>query len=163
MFRHRTTDVIVIVLAAVAGTACGRTTAALTQVVEARQLASALHVAFTRAADASNRAVMADTDDASAAAAEEAHGVRQVVEGNVEMLRAIPQSLGYDDDVRALEAFAARFAEYRKVDDEILPLAVENTNLRAQRLVVRPGAGSRRSIPRRGRGRSPFSKGILLR
>jgi hypothetical protein len=149
MFPLRTTGVIVIALAAVASTACGRTTAALTQLVEARRLASALHVDFTRAADASNRAVMADTDEASAAAAEEARGARQAVEGNVDMLRGILQSLGYDNDLGALEAFAARFAEYRKVDEEILPLAVENTNLKAQRLsLVRRRKPPTRSAPR---------------
>ena len=100
MFPLRTTDVIVIALAAVASTACGRTTAALTQLVEARRLASELHVEFTRAADAANRAVMADTDDASAAAAEEARGARRRSRRDVEALRATLQSLGYRDDMR---------------------------------------------------------------
>ena len=44
--------------------ACTRTPAVLTQLVEARRLASDLHVEFTRASDAANRAVMADTDEA---------------------------------------------------------------------------------------------------
>jgi hypothetical protein len=46
--------------------------AALERVSEARQLSADLHVQFTRAADASNRAVMADTDEASVAFAHEA-------------------------------------------------------------------------------------------
>jgi hypothetical protein len=53
---------------------------------------------------------------------------------DLEALRATLESAGYSDDQRALEAFAMRLNEYRKVDDEILPLAVENTNLKAQRL-----------------------------
>jgi hypothetical protein len=40
--------------------------------------------------------------------------------------------LRYQDD------FAARFEEYQRVNDEILPLAVENTNPKAQRLSVGP-------------------------
>ena len=139
------------------------TTAALTQLVEARRLASALHVEFTRAADASNRAVMADTDEASAAAAEEARGARQAVEGHVETLRSTLQSLGYGEDRRALDAFTARFDEYRKVDDEILPLAVENTNLKAQRLSFGPAQEAADAFRAAVEVAAPFSEGVLLR
>src|SRR5437762_462697 len=44
---------------------------ALERLLESRRLASDLLVQFTKAADASNRAVMADTDDASKAFAHE--------------------------------------------------------------------------------------------
>jgi hypothetical protein len=118
----------------IATAACTTTPAPLTQLVEARRLASGLHVEFTKAAEASNRAVMADTDEASATAADEAKRARKAVETNLDALRTALQALGYSDDQRALEAFKARFDEYRKLDDEILPLAVENTNLKAQRL-----------------------------
>src|SRR4051812_50208685 len=58
---------------AIAGSAaCNRgSTPVLNQQAEAHRLASHLHVQFARAADASNRAVLADTDDASKAAANE--------------------------------------------------------------------------------------------
>jgi hypothetical protein len=81
---------------------------------------------------------MADTDDASTAAAEEARRSRELVEKDVEALGAALQMLGYREDQRALETFRARFDEYRKLDDEVLPLAVENTNLKAQRLSFGP-------------------------
>src|SRR6185503_15753695 len=64
-----------------AGTAgCVNPLTALPKLFEARRLASELHVAFTRAAEASNRAVMADTDEASIAAKDEATAARQVVD-----------------------------------------------------------------------------------
>ena len=138
MFNHGRNSLIALTLAIVAGTACGSSVAVLTQLVEARRLASELHVEFTKAAEASNRAVMADTDEASAAAADEARRSRAVVEKDVDLLRAALESLGYREDTQALEAFTARFEEYRKLDDEILPLAVENTNLKAQRLAFGP-------------------------
>jgi hypothetical protein len=50
-----------------AATGCGDVNAALEKVSEARQLASDLLVQFTKASDAANRAVMADTDEASVA------------------------------------------------------------------------------------------------
>jgi hypothetical protein len=126
-------------LAAVSVTACGNTQPVLTGLLEARRLSAELHVEFTKAAEAANRAVMADTDDASTGAANEARRARQVVERDVEALRPILQSLGYRDDVRYLDGFMARFDEYRRLDDEILPLAVENTNVKAQRLSFGPG------------------------
>jgi hypothetical protein len=108
--------------------------ATLTQLVEARRLASELHVQFTNASEASQRAVLADTDDASAAAAEEARRARGLVGREMEALEGILQSLGYADDIRALNSFKERFGEYQRLDDEILELAVENTNVKAQRL-----------------------------
>jgi hypothetical protein len=133
--RHQ---MIALTLAAVVGTSCRSSSAALTQRVEARRLASDLHVAFAKAAEASNLAVMADTDDASAAAADEARRARQLVQRDVEALAKTLESVGFIDDKRSLDAFTDRFAEYRRLDDEILPLAVENTNLKAQRLSFGP-------------------------
>jgi isoaspartyl peptidase/L-asparaginase-like protein (Ntn-hydrolase superfamily) len=57
-------------ITASAAASCNGPKAVLTQQADAHRLASHLHVQFSRAADASNRAVMADTDEASTAAAE---------------------------------------------------------------------------------------------
>jgi hypothetical protein len=135
MFRHVISllAALVVVLATVA---CGP--AALTQQVEARRLAAELHVAFTKAAEAANRAVMADTDDASAAAVREAQDATQAVERALNELQPILTSLRYSDELRFLDTFKERFADYRRLDDEILPLAVENSNLKAQRLSFGP-------------------------
>jgi hypothetical protein len=139
MVGHRANCVIVVMCAAAAGgSACARK-AALTELMEARQLASELHVQFTKGSEAANRAVMADTDEASAAAADEARRATQSVEQTIEALRGTLQSLGSASDGQLVDAFDKRFAEYRQLDDEILPLAVENTNLKAQRLSFGPG------------------------
>ena len=113
---------------------CANPQTVLTQLVDARRVASELQVQFTRSAEAANRAVMAETDDSATAAAEEARLSRQVVERDIQTLRATLESLRYPDDLRHLADFEARFKEYRRLDDEILPLSVENTNLKAQRL-----------------------------
>ena len=112
--------------------------AVLTQQVEARRVASDLHVQFTKAADAANRAVMADADDVSATAAQEARNATQAVDRDLRELRSLLESLGYADELRFLATFEERFVEYRKLDEEILPLAVENSNLKAQRLSFGP-------------------------
>jgi hypothetical protein len=118
-----------------AGTAgCVNPLTALPKLFEARRLASELQVSFTGAAEASNRAVMADTDEASIAAKDEATKARQAVDHDLESLQPILSDLGYADELQDLAAFRTRYEEYRRLDDEILPLAVENSNLKAQRL-----------------------------
>jgi hypothetical protein len=113
--------------------------AVLMQQAEAHRLASHLRVQFTRAADASNRAVMADTDEASSAAARDAQQATQSVQQDVDALRKVLDDLGDREEADQLDRFKARFDEYRKLDDTILPLAVENTNIKAQRLSFGPG------------------------
>jgi hypothetical protein len=127
-------------------TACGNPRTVLTQLIEARRLASQLHVQFTQSAEAANRAVMAETDDAAAAAAEESRRARQVVERDIQSLRATLQSLRYRDDLRHLNDFESRFKEYRRLDDDILPLAVENSNVKAQRLSFGPSREAAQSF-----------------
>ena len=112
---------------------------ALEQLVESRRLASDLLVQFTKAADASNRAVMADTDEASVGFAREAEQATVAVEKDAGALAPILSGLGYSNETRLLEEFNSRFAEYRGLDRKILDLAVENSNLKAQRLSFGPG------------------------
>ena len=110
----------------------------LTRQAEARRLVSDLRVQFIKAADAANRAVMADTDEASSVAAQEAGQATQTVQRDTEALKPILNALAYPEEIRHLDAFNARFGEYLALDAEILPLAVENTNLKAQRLSFGP-------------------------
>ena len=124
--------------AALAASACTDGTTLLTQLLEARRLASELQLEFSKSAEAANRAVMAETDEGSAAAVEESRRSRKVVEQNVDALQAILQSQGYREDMRFLEGFKTCFEESRRIDDEILPLAAENTNVKAQRLSFGP-------------------------
>jgi hypothetical protein len=110
----------------------------LERLSQARQVSGELLVQFTKAADASNKAVMADTDEASVAFAREADQTKQAVQTNIETLRPILESLDYSDESRLLQQFVTSFAEYRELDRRILDLAVENTNLKAQRLSFGP-------------------------
>ena len=143
MPRHRSLRPVLLaipaVLLAFAAAGCGEdVNIVLERVSEARRLTADLLVQFTKAADAANRAVMADTDEASVAFAKEAEQATQAVQKDVDTLTPILQTLGYSDETRLLEEFASRFAEYRALDRRILDLAVENTNLKAQRLSFGP-------------------------
>jgi hypothetical protein len=81
---------------------------------------------------------MADTDDASVAFAREAEQATQGVEKDSATLAPILSGLGYTNETGLLEEFKSRFAEYRALDRNILELAVENTNLKAQRMSFGP-------------------------
>jgi hypothetical protein len=109
-----------------------------TQLLEARRLAADLHVQFIKASNASDRAVLADTDDASVAFAKQAEAAAQSVRTGTAELGSTLQRLGYADESRLLDEFSKRFDDYAKVDKDVLALAVENTNLKAQRLSFGP-------------------------
>ena len=116
----------------------GEPAGVLTELAEARRLSADLRVQFSKSSDASNRAVMADTDEASLAFAHEAEESKQVVQTDVAKLASHLRSLGYADETRFLEEFIKRFADYLSLDRTVLDLAVENTNLKAQRLSFGP-------------------------
>jgi hypothetical protein len=110
----------------------------LTRLVEARRLAADVLVQFTKSADAGNRAVMADSDEASVAFAREAEEATKAVLRDTDALRLMLRDLGYSKEADMLEEFNRRFSEYLALDKGILELAVENTNLKAQRLSFGP-------------------------
>lgn len=116
----------------------GDVNATLEKVSEARQRAADAHLHFTKAADAANRAVMAETDEASVAYAREAEQETQAVQKDADALGPLLQVLGYAEERRLLDEFVRRWTEYRALDRRILDLAVENTNLKAQRLAFGP-------------------------
>jgi hypothetical protein len=112
---------------------CSRDSA-LHELGEAQRLSADLLVQFTKGSDAANRAVMADTDDASATFAREAEQAAQGVQRDADALKPLLLDLGYAEEGRLLEDFGRRFDAYRGLDRTILSLAVENTNIKAQRL-----------------------------
>jgi hypothetical protein len=101
---------------------------------EARRLTAALLVQFLKTSDAGNRAVMADTDELSSAFAREATEATEAAQKDADLLALLLQGLGLVKEASLLDEFRTRFAEYRALDRRILELAVENTNLKAQRL-----------------------------
>ncbi len=111
---------------------------ALQRVSQARHLAADLLVQFTKAADTADRAVMADTDEASIAFAREAEQAKKKVQIDIDALKPLLEGLNYSNEGRLLQEFVNGFTEYCELDRRILDLAVENTNLKAQRLSFGP-------------------------
>lgn len=107
---------------------------ALLRVVDAQQRTATALVEMVKASDGTNRAVMADTDEASTQAAAEADRAKDAVQREIDTLRPLLEGLQFGEEHQRLEDFARAFASYRELDARILTLAVENTNLKAQRL-----------------------------
>jgi hypothetical protein len=91
----------------------------------AQQLGTALHVA----AQSEKQAVMAETDDESRRYAQEARSATDKVAALLGELKQL--SLHAPQETELVARFEASFAEYLKVDEEVLGLAVQNTNLKA--------------------------------
>jgi len=127
-----------LVAIAVTATACRDVNAALVELSEARHLSSDLLVEFTKAADAANRAVMSESEAQSVAYAREAEQAKQAVRKDSDALKPLLQNSKFASEARLLQEFLTRFNEYETLDRRVLQLAVENTNLQAQRLAFGP-------------------------
>ena len=122
------------VVAILLGGAIGCGQPALERLSEARGLTAELRVQFTKAADATNRTVMANTDEASVVSVREAEQATQAVQRDTDTLKPLLVGLDFANETRLLEEFGGCFAEYRVLDRRILDLAGENTNIKAQQL-----------------------------
>ena len=112
----------------------------LVQLASARELVGTLHTGVAQSIQATDRAVLAETDEASEAFARQAREISARVLEQRDRLAGLLQKLGFDDETRDLSLFTARWDDLRKVGDETLKLAVENTNLKARRLAFGPVA-----------------------
>ena len=126
-------------VSALALTACMNTPPVLTRLIEARHVAATLRSNFIAANEASGRAVLAPSDEQSQTAATEARTATAAAASAAQDLERLLQSLGYESELSTLGQFKARFDEYRKLDEETLSLAVENTNVKAQHLAFGSG------------------------
>jgi hypothetical protein len=126
---------LLIAVVALACAGCGSSLkTSLERLLEARRFSADLLVQFARVVDGGNRAVMSDSEEASVAFAREAQQTTLLVQQDVDALKPVLASLGYSSEAHLLEEFQQQFTEYRTLDANILGLAVENTNLKAQRL-----------------------------
>jgi hypothetical protein len=125
---------LAIAIAATLTASCGDVNAALEHLSQARHLSADLLVQFTKAANATDRAVMADTDAASAAYGRAAGAAKDAIHHDLAALRPLLAALRYSDETAILEQFEKRLADYEQLDRQILELSVENTNLKAQAL-----------------------------
>jgi hypothetical protein len=108
--------------------------------LDAQAKTSALHATFTRSIEAGNRAVMAGDDKTAAEAANESREAAAAVERQIPELQQVLEALTYQIELKRLDGFKPRFEEYRRLNDDVLSLVLENTNIKAQRLSFGPSS-----------------------
>src|SRR3954468_16345103 len=96
--------IVLAVLTILPPVGCTTRTPVLTGLLDAHDAAGNLQVHFAKAVDASNRAVMADTDEVSTVAAQEAERATEAAQRDVARLRPLLRDLQYADELRALES-----------------------------------------------------------
>jgi hypothetical protein len=98
------------------------------------ELTGQIGYALASAAEAEKSAVLATTDEQSAAFAQQARTATAAAERGRAALDQLLQTEGTSKEKALLRQFSTAFSELRHVDDELLALAVQNTNLKATAL-----------------------------
>jgi hypothetical protein len=114
----------------------------LGRLMESRRLSAELLVQFAKATEAGNRAVMADSADASSVAADDLKDAMKAIDRDSAALAAELDKLSYAPETELLSEFQKRLSEFRALDREILDLAQLDTNVKAQRLSFGPAQES---------------------
>jgi hypothetical protein len=133
-------------------------------------LVQQIQVDLSRASEAEKSAVMAITDEESKSFADQSREASSAVEKERDDLERLLQSGGDRSEQKSLSEFSQAFAEYRRVDNELLDLAVKNTNLKAYSLAFGPAAESihemdqaiSRLITASAKSVSPNAKQVML-
>jgi hypothetical protein len=105
-------------------------------------LVSSIQLSLSAATEAEKNAVMATNDQDSRNFAEQARQAAKDVEREWRDLEARLGTGGTPAERALLVQFSRDFAELERIDDELLPLAVRNTNLKAYRLAFEPAAAA---------------------
>jgi hypothetical protein len=98
------------------------------------EILAALRVSLLKSVESEKRAVMADTDEASLAFAQESRQASDAVEAARNQLAELIKLHPAEDETRLLNEFDENWEQLRKLDQHILELAVQNTNLKAAAL-----------------------------
>lgn len=101
---------------------------------------SEIHINMLKSVEMEKSAVMALTDLESRAYANQSQAASATVDKNLKALRAMVDAMPAEK--KLLDEFATCWTEMGKIDQVILPLAVENTNLKAATLSREQGGQS---------------------
>jgi hypothetical protein len=108
--------------------------------VRKSQLVAEMRVKLHAAVEAEKSSVLADTDEASQENADEARRGVMAIDTDLKELESLIAQGGGTEERDLLREFLVSWETLKEIDAELLPLAVQNTNLKAQRLSFGPGA-----------------------
>lgn len=97
-------------------------------------LLSTMRIHFLEAIEAEKNAVLAITDEASEAFAAQARGAADSVEHSRKQIESIIHQEKLPQETAMINEFNSCWSQYRKLDETILDLAIQNTNLKAQKI-----------------------------
>jgi hypothetical protein len=95
---------------------------------------SALRFNMIKSVESEKSAVMADTDGASMAFAEEAMRGVEAAEAGLREFSQLIEEYPSENEVKLLQEFKRCWSEFRDIDQAVLEIAVQNSNLKAARL-----------------------------
>ncbi len=104
------------------------------------EIVEQMRLALASASEAEKSAVLATTDQDSQAFADQARGQIAAVERERQELARVLQTGGTKAERDLLAQFSEAFAEFQRIDKDLLDMAVQNTNLKAYALAFGPAA-----------------------
>ena len=103
-------------------------------------LVSRMQLGLSSASEAEKSAVMAITDRESKVFADQARAATAEVERERQDLKEFLKTGGTQSERELLAQFAQAFTEFQRIDNDLLGLAIKNTNLKAYDLAFGPAA-----------------------
>ena len=97
-------------------------------------LLSTMRIHFLEAIEAEKNAVLAITDEASEVFAAQARRAADSVEHGRKQIESIIHQEKLPQETAMINEFNSCWSQYRKLDETILDLAIQNTNLKAQQI-----------------------------
>jgi hypothetical protein len=107
---------------------------ALGNITQTNQVLSEMKVNLLQSAAAEKNAILADTDEASKAFADQSLQAAAAVNEARLKLRQLARESGISEEIRQVDEFDSCWTELQKIDHVLLGLAVQNTNIKAARL-----------------------------
>jgi hypothetical protein len=108
--------------------------------LEKKRILSQLRIDLLKSVEMEKNAVMALSDQESIDFANQSRAASATVGQNLNTLRSLVAAVSSQDEQKLMNEFTTCWAEFGKLDQQILELAVENTNLKAAALSRGKGA-----------------------